>query len=286
MAWGTTYIVTTTFLPPGRPLLTAALRALPVGILMLLVYRRLPEGTWWWRAFVLGALNIGLFFALLFVGAYRLPGGVAATVGAIQPLIVTLLATRLLGEPATPRKILAGLGGVAGVALLVLSGEAALDGIGVLAAIGGAVSMAVGVVLTRRWGQPVPLPVYTSWQLVAGGLLLAPMALIVETVPHLTSVNLLGYLYLGAVGTGLAYALWFRGIRRLSASRTSFLALLSPVVATLLGLAVKGEVLTWSQVLGMALVVGSIVAVQTAPRPEAKPAPEPVIDHKGQRATA
>jgi drug/metabolite transporter (DMT)-like permease len=75
--WGTTYIVTTELLPPGRPLLTAALRALPAGLLLLAVTRRLPHGDWWWRAAVLGTLNIGAFFALLFISAYRLPGGVA-----------------------------------------------------------------------------------------------------------------------------------------------------------------------------------------------------------------
>lgn len=84
-AWGTTYLVTTELLPEGRPLLLAALRALPAGLLLLLIGRKLPKGRWWGRAAVLGMLNIGLFFPLTFVGAYRLPGGVAATIGAIQP---------------------------------------------------------------------------------------------------------------------------------------------------------------------------------------------------------
>jgi probable blue pigment (indigoidine) exporter len=77
--WGTTYLVTTELLPAGRPLLAAVIRALPAGLLLVAITRRLPQGSWWWRAFVLGALNIGVFFALLFVAAYRLPGGVAAT---------------------------------------------------------------------------------------------------------------------------------------------------------------------------------------------------------------
>lgn len=92
VAWGTTYLVATELLPDGRPMLAAALRALPAGLVLLAVFRWLPEGRWWQRAFVLGTLNIGLFFALLFVAAYRLPGGVAATVGAVQSLMVSLLA--------------------------------------------------------------------------------------------------------------------------------------------------------------------------------------------------
>ena len=114
-------------LPAGKPLLAAAVRALPVGLLLVLAFGRLPNGSWWWRAFVLGALNIGLFFALLFVAAYRLPGGVAATVGAVQPLVVAALACPLLGERLTWRKALAGAirGGGRGAA-----GPAVPDGVG------------------------------------------------------------------------------------------------------------------------------------------------------------
>jgi hypothetical protein len=86
--WGSTYFVTTSFLPQGYPLTVAMLRALPAGLLLLLIVRKLPTGIWWRRAFLLGALNFSFFWAMLFVSAYRLPGGVAATVGAVQPLIV------------------------------------------------------------------------------------------------------------------------------------------------------------------------------------------------------
>ncbi|NJP81926.1 EamA family transporter, partial [Streptomyces sp. AA8] len=140
--WGTTYLVTTELLPPGRPLLAAVVRALPAGLALVAVTRRLPQGVWWWRALVLGALNIGGFFALLFVAAYRLPGGVAATVGAIQPLLVALLSAGLLGERLSPRTLIAAVAGVAGVSLLVLRAEARLDALGVAAAVGGAVVMA------------------------------------------------------------------------------------------------------------------------------------------------
>ncbi|MGB7481096.1 MAG: EamA family transporter, partial [Burkholderiaceae bacterium] len=86
--WGTTYLVTTELLPPGVPLTVATWRALPAGLLLLAFVRRLPHGVWWARALLLGALNISLFQTLLFISAYRLPGGVAATLGALQPLLV------------------------------------------------------------------------------------------------------------------------------------------------------------------------------------------------------
>src|SRR5690625_2139672 len=97
-AWGTTYSVTTELLPPDHPLFAALLRTLPGGLLLIAATRTLPRGDWWWRAAVLGTLNIGAFQALLFVTAERLPGGVAATLGAVQPLVVAGLAVLVLRE--------------------------------------------------------------------------------------------------------------------------------------------------------------------------------------------
>lgn len=266
-AWGLTYLTTTELLPSGRPLLSAVLRALPAGLLLVAVSRRLPTGSWWWRSAVLGLLNIGLFFSLLLVGAYRLPGGVAAVAGAVQPLVVAGLAAALVGERLRLRTVLTGLAGLSGVALLVLRAEARLDALGVAAALGGAVSMAFGVVLTKRWGRPAPLLATTGWQLVAGGLLLLPVAALVEgPPPPLTATNVLGYLFLGGVGTVLAYTLWFRGVHALPATAVTFLGLLSPLVAAAAGWLVLGQRLTTGQLLGASVVLAALVVAQL-PRP-------------------
>ncbi|WP_394841845.1 EamA family transporter [Pendulispora brunnea] len=268
MIWGTTYFVTTQLLPPGRPLLAGVLRALPAGILLVALTRRLPQGSWWWRAFVLGALNIGVFFALLFVAAYRLPGGVAATLGSLQPLVVMGLSAAWLGERMSLRKVGAAAAGVVGVALLVLRANAQLDAIGIAAALGGTIVMGTGVVLSKRWTSPAPLLATTGWQLIAGGLLLLPVALLVEGLPSkaLTASNVAGYAYLSTVGAALAYALWFRGIRALSPTQVTFLGLLSPTVATAVGWLALGQSLTAAQVLGAVIVLASLVVAQLRQR--------------------
>ncbi|WP_369252624.1 EamA family transporter [Geodermatophilus amargosae] len=266
VTWGTTYVVTTEWLPPERPLLAATVRALPAGLLLVAVGRRLPRGAWWWKAAVLGVLNMGAFFALLFVAAYRLPGGVAAVLGAAQPLVVAVLAVPLLGERLRRRTLLLGLLGVAGVALIVVTGPVALDPVGVLAGLAGTACMGSGVVLTKRWGRPVPVLAFTGWQLAAGGLFLLPLALVAEGLPPaLTAGQVGGLLYLATVNTALAYVLWLRGVGALPTARVSFLGLLSPVVAATAGWVLLGEVLTPLQLAGTALALATVVLAQRSP---------------------
>ncbi len=261
--WGTTYVITTELLPGNRPLLVAAVRALPIGLMLVLSYRIFPKGIWWWRSLVLGALNIGLFFAFLFLATYRLSGGIVATVGAIQPLLVILFSWLLLGQRPLPLVVLFAGAGIAGVGLLVLDPTTRLDALGVAASIAATLAMASGIVLTKYWGRPVPLMVFTGWQLTAGGLILLPFALFIEGVPPpLTSVNVVGFIWLALVNTALGYALWFRGIEKLEAWQVSFLGLLSPVVAAFAGFVILNQTFSPIQMAGILLIFFSLILVQ------------------------
>jgi len=275
MAWGTTYVVATELLPPNHPLLVASLRSLPIGLLLIAWVRQLPEGIWWWRILLLGSLNIGIFQALLFVAAYRLPGGVAATAGAIQPLLVVLFSWIILHEKPSKLSIVAAIAGFVGVGLLVLGPAARLDGVGIAAAIAGAVTMGLGTVLVKRWKRPVSLLVFTAWQLAVGGFVLLPIALVVEgPITHVSTTNLWGFAYLGLIGTGLAYALWFRGIDKLKTSAVASLGLMSPLVATLIGFVLLGQTFTPIQLIGIAIVLVSVLIGQQtnqSPQPPSHP---------------
>jgi len=263
--WGSTYLVTTQLLPAGYPLTVATLRALPAGLLLLLIVRRLPHGMWWIKSLVLGALNFSIFWWLLFISAYRLPGGVAATVGSVQPLIVIVLARLLLGSPIRSLSIIAAVAGIGGVALLILTPKATLDPIGIAAGIAGAFSMAAGTVLSRRWRPDVSPLTFTAWQLTAGGVLLLPFALLLEPpLPHLTGANILGFAYLGLIGAALTYILWFRGLSRLEPSVVSPLGFLSPMTAVILGWWVLGQQLSLIQIFGIVVVIGSVWLSQRA----------------------
>lgn len=272
--FGSTYAVTVLALPPDRPFFTAAVRALPAGAILLLARPEMPKGKWWGRLAVLGALNIAAVFALVFVAAYRMPGGIAAVIGGIQPLIVALLATTVLGERLRTRGLVAALAGVAGIALLVLRGATRLDPIGVAAAAGATICAAIGIVLVRHWGRPMAMFSFVGWQLLAGGAILVVLAMFTEGAPpHLSARNIAAFVYLAGCSTLLAYVLWFRGVEKLGASRVSLLSLLNPVAAAILGATLLGERYTAAQIIGAAMVIISLLVGIRRPTTPRAPVP-------------
>lgn len=267
--WGSSYIVTTQFLPKVDPVTISLLRALPAGLLLLLYVRVLPKGRWIPKMFALGALNFSIFWSLLFFSAHRLPGGVAAVLGATQPFIVIFAARGLLGAPIKPLSLIATCTGLFGIGLLLLTPAAKLDALGIVAGFAGAASMALGIVLSRKWQPPVDTLTFTAWQLTAGGLLLIPVAIFAKVdLAALTGPNLAGIAYLGLIGAALTYLLWFQGISKLHPFAVSVLGFLSPLTATALGWGVLGEALGPLQGTGMAIALGSVFLGQYAVRPK------------------
>jgi probable blue pigment (indigoidine) exporter len=245
VVWGTTYFVTTEYLPQG------------------------------YRLVLLGALNISVFLICLFIAAYRLPGGVAATVSATQPLMAIFLARILLDNPLRIESMLAAIAGIGGVALLALSPQIALDPIGLTAGFGGAASMAIGNVLAKKWkSAEASLLAFTSWQLIAGGLLLIPVALLVEPpLPPLTYENIGGLIWLSVIGAALTYVIWYRGITRMDSAAVSALLFLSPATAVVVGWALLGQSLSAFQLLGVLVVLASVWISQSVDKRTTKKHP-------------
>jgi probable blue pigment (indigoidine) exporter len=262
--FGTTYVLTTEFLPPGRPLLAGLMRSLPTG-LVLIIGSPIPPRRWMARFFVLSVLYASGLFPLLFIAAYRLPGGVAAVINSLSPLLVVVISVPLLGTRIRAVQIVAGILGAVGVALLVLRSDARLDVVGLIAMAGAAIMFSAATVLTKRWGHPEGMSSIgvTGWIFLLAGLTLLPVTLLIEGLPdHLTARNIGGLIYLVLISGILAYALWFWGLQRLSASAVTFLTLLNPVTAALLGWVVLDQRFNHWQVLGAVLILISVVLGQ------------------------
>src|SRR3954451_5597846 len=119
VAWGTNYWVTRHALPADAPFYGALLRALPAGLLLVALRPRRPHGPWWWRSVLLGALNVGAFFTLIYLSAQRLPTSGASMIMAASPVAMLLFAWLLVAERPRAHAVLgAGLGIVGVIAML------------------------------------------------------------------------------------------------------------------------------------------------------------------------
>ena len=263
VAWGTSYFVTHEFLPAEYPLYGSIIRALPAGLLLLAITRQRPRGSWWWKAAVLGTLTMGAFFALVYVAAQLLPTSIASTVMAAAPVVMMLLAWAIVAErPRITQLVGAGVG-IVGACLMLLTGVGELNGLGLLASLAAMVMSSLGFVLSKRWSGEIDVTSLTSWQLIAGGVVLIPFAVAAEGAPPALDVSeLLAFAYLSVIGTAVAFVAWFTGLRHLGAGTVGLIGLLNPVTGVLLGTVLAGELLSARQALGIALVLVGVLLGQ------------------------
>ena len=267
VVWGSTYFVTNHWLPSGAPVYGAAIRALPAGLLLLALRPSLPSGAWRWKAMVLGALNTGAFFGLVYVAAQRLPTSTASMVMANSPITLMLVAWLVLGERPRARALMGAVIGIVGVAAMLSGGGGGVDAVGVAASLTALAIAAVGYTLAKRWNSEPGAPdvlTTTAWQLVAGGLTLVPVAVLVEgRPPAIDAAAAAGFTYVIVVATAVAFVAWFTALRHLPAGTVGLIGLLNPVTGVMLGVVLAGERLGPVQLAGIALVFTGILTGQT-----------------------
>ncbi len=300
ISWGTTYVTITELLPADRPLFVALVRVAPAGLLLAAIgcfrSRWTPRGGEWRDLAILAFFNFGLFFPLLIVGVYRLPGGVAASIGGVQPLLVGMVAWLVTRLSMRRLDVIVGIVSAVGVAMVVIRPNAGIDPIGVAAALCANVSFSIGVVATKTLPAPDDRIAATGWQLMFASIVIAPVAWLAEGPPpavHLTTVA--GFAYLSLLATGAAFVIWFTGIGQLPTQAPPVLGLAAPLTGAALGWILLDEDLTVVQILGFSITISAIVYAATigsrpatarTPSLDVKPLPDAVISRLDLRETA
>jgi drug/metabolite transporter (DMT)-like permease len=268
VAWGFNYVFVRIGLGFEPPVWLAALRA-GIGALALLSWLvlqptqgRLSAGE---RrdALLIGIPNTALFFGLWFVAASAISPGETAVIIYTFPLWVTLLASPFLGERPTHVQLAAVGIGFLGVVLISLPGNSVgpgLSPLAVLELLAAALSWALGTVLFKRQFRSSVVASANGWQLVGGSLGLALAGFVTEGLPAIprSAMSWIVLLWLGVVGTALAYTLWFRLLARRSAVNLSGYTFLVPLVALAASSVVLGERLRSLQFVGVAAVLVAI----------------------------
>ncbi|GGW45068.1 membrane protein [Streptomyces lucensis JCM 4490] len=247
-----------------------------LGLLLLLAGRRLrprgrPAAAGPLRRRIGRALATGLGLALFqtaYFAAVESTGLAVATVVTLGagPVLIALGARLLLGERLGAGGVLAVAGALAGLGVLTLGGTAAtVRPAGVLLALASAAGYSVMTLLTRWWGRDggADAAGTTVWSFAVTGLCLLPFALQEGLLPHTAHPARLLWLlvYIAAVPTALAYALYFAGAAVVRSATVSVIMLLEPVTAAVLAVALLGERLTAATTAGTLLLLGAVVGL-------------------------
>ena len=275
--WGSSYLFIKIGVDHGLEPFTLIMFRLLIGFCLLatvvaVARQPLPrEPRMYGHLFVMGAINIAIPFSLI-TFAENIPSidsSLASVINSAVPLFVIVIAAIFLpGEMITVSRLVGLLVGFVGVAILVgldLTDLGSANAVGELALIGATISYAIGNVYAKRFVHGLRPMVPALMQVFFGLVITATLAFATEHPLDVawTSESLVSVVWLGLLGSGLAYLAYFRTLQRWGATRTSLVAYLLPIWGIGLGALVLSEPITPNMIVGAALIIGGIALVNS-----------------------
>ncbi len=231
---------------------------------------------------VMSVVNITIPFALITWAEQSVDSALAAILNSTVPLLVIVIAPIFLPDEPIRLNGLLGLAiGFAGVALIVSPGLVGASGTvpGQLALLGSSLAYAVGNVYARRNVRGLPPMIPAVFQVTFALIIVGLIALVFERpweTSRPDSEAWFSVIWLGILGSGMAYLAYFRLLSRWGATRTSLVAYLLPIVGIVLGFVVLQEPIDVTLIAGTALVIAGVALVngRWGRRPLFRPAAE------------
>lgn len=233
-----------------------------------------PRGQWW-RLWVLALLNITGWNMLIAYGLTMIPSGRASILAYTMPALAIPLSVWLLGERLTVPKALGLALGLAGLALLLGEGYAAIGAapLGTLLVLGAAVSWAFGAVLQKKYPVAMAAGPYTAWIMLLGGVPIYAGAVLLEDPRALADVGArawFGTAYNVFIAFAFGHWAWIKLATSVSVTVFSLSILIIPPVAVVAGIVLLGERPSIAEVVALVLVLGSLATVVMPARGAAK----------------
>jgi drug/metabolite transporter (DMT)-like permease len=283
--WGSTWLFIKLGLEDLPPFTFAGIRFVIASIILYAIIAakkiRLPRTRKDWTLLaVTGVLSFTFNYGLVFWGEQYVSSGLAALLQATIPVFGLVIAHFYLpGEQMTPAKILGVVLGVAGVGVifsnqLSVSGKQALAGSAGLV-IGSACAAYANVLVKSRGGKMEPATLAFG-QMVLGMVPLLLIGILFEGNPlryQWSGMAVVSLFYLAIVGTVVAFMLYYWLVQHMDVTKTMLIALVTPIIAVLLGMVVLNEELNWRTVVGGAMIMAGIALIVLWRR---KKSPEPV----------
>ena len=271
--WGSSYLFIKIGVDHGLQPFTLIMFRLLIGFILLatvvaVARQSLPrDPRMYGHLAVMGVINIAIPFSLITFAEQSVDSSVAAVINGAVPLLVIVIAALFLrGESITVNRLAGLLVGFVGVALIVgldITNLASSSAIGELALLGSTLSYAIGAVYARAHIHGLRPMIPALFQVFFGLIVTATLAFATE---HPLSVDwvpesIFAVVWLGLLGSGLAYLAFFRTLQRWGATRTSLVAYLLPVYGIVLGVAVRSEPVSATTLVGTALIIAGIALV-------------------------
>jgi drug/metabolite transporter (DMT)-like permease len=265
--WGSTWLFIKIGLRDLPPFTFAGIRfvlaAAILGSLVLIRRARWPrKRSEWYLIVVSGLLQFSLNYGLVFWGEQHISSGLAAVLQSTFPLFGLVVAHFYLpSERITTLKVVGVLLGILGVVVifsdqLSIAGSMAL--LGSVALVLSAVFGSYSNVLVKAYGGKIDPQILAASQMVFGFVPLLAAGFATEGNPlrfNWTPMAIISLAYLVVVGTVLAFGLYYWLVRRMDVTNTMLIALVTPVVAVILGMMVLHEQLNWRMVAGSACII-------------------------------
>ena len=273
--WGSSYLFIKIGVDEGLPPLTLVASRLFFGFLVLvtvvgLAREPLPRSRrQYGHLLVMSVVNVVLPFFLITWGEQSIDSALAAILNATVPLFVIVIAPLFLpDEDVTVNRVVGLAVGFAGVLVLFAPDLGVIEGnglLGWLALLGSSVSYALGNVYAKRNVKGLRPMIPALFQVTFALAISTVLALLIERPIGRVAVTqqaLFSVVWLGVLGSGFAYLLYFRVLRDWGATRTSLVAYLLPVFGIALG-ALYGEPITANRIAGTALIIGGVALVNS-----------------------
>jgi drug/metabolite transporter (DMT)-like permease len=249
-----------------------ALFGLLFGIVIILIQRvQLPRSLKDWSPLLLlGITNVAIPFFLISWGEQSIDSAVAAILDATVPLFTILIAHYLLrDDKITLLKLLGLLIGFAGVIVLMSKDIGTSFGslLGQLAVILASAFYAGSAVFARKTTEDTPGILRSAGPLVSATVVMWLATFLVESpveIPQL-GITWIALLFLGILGSGLAFVLAYYLIHEIGPTRTTMVTYLFPLGGVILGVAFLNEELSWQLLVGAALIIVSLVVANWQP---------------------
>jgi drug/metabolite transporter (DMT)-like permease len=273
LIWGSTWLFIKIGLTDLPPMTFAGIRFVIASlILTLLVIAR--RARWprtraeWALIAIVGVLQFALNYGLVFWGEQHISSGLAAVLQSTFPVFGLVFAHFYLPhERMTTLKVIGVLFGVFGVAVifsnqLIIAGRMAL--LGSIALVLSAFFGSYGNVLVKAYGGKIDPMVLAAGQMVFGFVPLLAIGIPTEGNPlhfHWTTMAVISLMYLVVVGSVIAFALYYWLVRHMDVTKTMLIALVTPVVAVILGMIVLHEKLNWRLLAGGACIISGLALI-------------------------